>query len=77
MRQSATAPTSGDPHRIGSGSANLTKNVLVRSKLEYGSFEYRATKVWFGWFLCLMAYQLFSGYLIPKPFSQKNSSGTI
>ena len=28
-------------------------------------------KVWFGlvWFLCLMAYQLFSGYLMPKPFS--------
>ena len=31
----------------------------------------------FGWFLCLMAYQLFLGYLMPKPFSQKNSSGTI
>ena len=29
----------------------------------------------FGWFLCLMAYQLFLGYLMPKPFSQKNSSG--
>ena len=29
------------------------------------------------WFLCLMAYQLFVGYLMPKPFSQKNSSGTI
>ena len=26
---------------------------------------------WFGlvWFLCLMAYQLFLGYLMPKPFS--------
>ena len=22
-----------------------------------------------GWFLCLMAYQLFLGYLMPKPFS--------
>ena len=32
---------------------------------------------WFGWFLCLMAYQLFFGYLMPKPFSKKNSSGTI
>ena len=29
------------------------------------------------WFLSLMAYQLFVGYLMPKPFSQKNSSGTI
>ena len=29
------------------------------------------------WFLCLMAYQLFLGYLMPKPFSWKNSSGTI
>ena len=29
------------------------------------------------WFLCLMAYQLFVGYLMPKPFSLKNSSGTI
>ena len=29
------------------------------------------------WFLCLMAYQLFLGYLMPKPFSKKNSSGTI
>ena len=27
--------------------------------------------VWFGlvWFLCLMACQLFLGYLMPKPFS--------
>ena len=24
-----------------------------------------------------MAYQLFLGYLMPKPFSVKNSSGTI
>ena len=32
--------------------------------------------VWFGLF-CLMAYQLFLGYLMPKPFSEKNSSGTI
>ena len=23
------------------------------------------------WFLCLMAYQLFLGYLMPKPFSKK------
>ena len=30
-----------------------------------------------GWFLCLMAYQLFLSYLMPKPFSLKNSSGTI
>ena len=30
-----------------------------------------------GWFLCLMAYQLFLGYLMPKPFSKKNRSGTI
>ena len=22
------------------------------------------------WFLCLMAYQLFVGYLMPKPFSK-------
>ena len=29
------------------------------------------------WFLCLMAYQLFIGYLMPKPFSEKNASGTI
>ena len=29
------------------------------------------------WFLCLMAYQLFLGYLIPNLFSEKNSSGTI
>ena len=28
-------------------------------------------------FFVLMAYQLFLGYLMPKPFSQKNSSGTI
>ena len=27
--------------------------------------------------LFLMAYQLFLGYLMPKPFSEKNSSGTI
>ena len=35
--------------------------------------------VWFGlvWFLCLMAYQFFLGYLMPKPFSKKNSSATI
>ena len=25
----------------------------------------------------LMAYQLFLGYLMPKPFSYKNNSGTI
>ena len=30
-----------------------------------------------GWFLYLMAYQLFLGYLMPKPFSLKNSCGTI
>ena len=24
---------------------------------------------WFGWLLRLMAYQLFLGYLMPKPFS--------
>ena len=30
-----------------------------------------------GWFHCLMAYQLFLGYLMPKLFSEKNSSGTI
>ena len=24
--------------------------------------------VWFGFFFCLMAYQLFLGYLMPKPF---------
>ena len=29
------------------------------------------------WFLCLMAYQPFVGYLMPEPFSLKNSSGTI
>ena len=29
------------------------------------------------WFLCLIAYQLFLGYLMPKPFSEKISSGTI
>ena len=34
------------------------------------------TSVWFGFFV-LMAYQLFLGYLMPKPFSEKNSSGTI
>ena len=28
-------------------------------------------------FLYLMAYQLFSGYLMPKLFSEKNSSDTI
>ena len=27
--------------------------------------------------LYLMAYQLFLGYLMPKPFSEKNSRGTI
>ena len=26
-------------------------------------------KILIGWFLCLMAYQLFVGYLMPKPFS--------
>ena len=31
----------------------------------------------FVWFLRLMAYQLFLGYLMPKLFSKKNSSGTI
>ena len=31
----------------------------------------------FDGFFVLMAYQLFVGYLMPKPFSQKNSSGTI
>ena len=30
-----------------------------------------------GWFLCLMAYQVFLGYLMPKAFSEKDSSGTI
>ena len=25
--------------------------------------------LWLVWFLCLMAYQLFLGYLMPKPFS--------
>ena len=35
-------------------------------------------KIWFGFgVFCLMAYQLFLGYLMPKPFSLKNSSGTI
>ena len=29
------------------------------------------------WFLCLMAYQLYLGYLMPKSFTEKNSSGTI
>ena len=29
------------------------------------------------WFLRLMAYQLFLGYLMPKLFSRKNNSGTI
>ena len=29
------------------------------------------------WFLCLMAYQLFLGYLMRKPFSYKKCSGTI
>ena len=29
-----------------------------------------------GWFLCLMAYQPLLGYLMPKLFSKKNSSGT-
>ena len=29
------------------------------------------------WFLCLMAYQLFLGYLMPEPFSLKNSSSAI
>ena len=33
--------------------------------------------VWFGLVICLMAYQLFVGYLMPKLFSKKNSSGTI
>ena len=28
-------------------------------------------------FFCLMAYQLFLCYLMPKPFSSKNSSGAI
>ena len=28
-------------------------------------------------FSCLMTYQLFLGYLMPKPFSEKNSSGAI
>ena len=34
---------------------------------------------WFGlvWFLCFNGISTFSGYLMPKPFSQKNSSGTI
>ena len=35
------------------------------------------TSCWFGWFLCLMAYQLFLGYLMPKPFSWKKNKGTI
>ena len=26
-------------------------------------------KLMVGWFLCFIAYQLFLGYLIPKPFS--------
>ena len=34
-------------------------------------------KLMVGWFLCLMAYQLFLGYLMPKPLSLKNSSGAI
>ena len=34
---------------------------------------------WFGlvWFLYLMVYQLFLGYLMPNPFSEKNRGGTI
>ena len=36
------------------------------------------TKIWFGhWSLCLMVYQPFLEYLMPKPFSKKNSCVTI
>ena len=35
---------------------------LMMKKLEYFRFG-------LVWFLCLMAYQLFLGYLMPKPFS--------
>ena len=35
------------------------------------------SKKYLVWFLCLMEYQFFLGNLMPKPFSRKNSSGTI
>ena len=39
--------------------------------LEINTRHTQQAVVWFGlvWFLCLMAYQLFLGYLMPKPFS--------
>ena len=48
---------------------NLKKkvNTNLRQKL-FQLIAKLSGLVWF-WFLCLMAYQLFAGYLMPKPFS--------
>ena len=34
-------------------------------------------KLWFGWVSLFNGISTFVGYLMPKPFSEKNSSGTI
>ena len=47
--------------------------VLDKNRLK---FIVKEKRFWVG-VLCLMAYQLFLGYLMPKPFSKNNSSGTI
>ena len=36
---------------------------------EYTHTHWARFRSRFGWFLCLMAYQLFLGYLMPNPFS--------
>ena len=51
-----------------------TKNV-------HDCFQFHISAIQLDWFrlvsFFLMAYQLFVGYLMSKPFSEKNSSGTI
>ena len=50
-----------------------TRKPCLASSIQHFLFFGTAfvTFLWFSlvWFLCLMAYQLFLGYLMPKPFS--------
>ena len=49
----------------------------IQNYWELKIFENSAKDDILVWFLYLMAYQLFLGYLMPKSFSSKNSSRTI
>ena len=55
---------------VSTGSWLIVLNVLALKLSVLIVFLYlnKFGLVWF-WFLCLMAYQLFLGYLMPKPFS--------